>query len=87
MVRRLFPEYEQIFALRGWKMLASIDRVYVNARARHDLGWRPRYDFAHALDCLRAGQDPRSPLALGIGAKGYHAEPTGVYTPGSTSSG
>jgi nucleoside-diphosphate-sugar epimerase len=87
VVRRLFPEYEQIFALRGWKMLASIDRVYVNARARHDLGWRPRYDFAHALDCLRAGQDPRSPLALGIGAKGYHAEPTGVYTPGSTSSG
>jgi UDP-glucose 4-epimerase len=55
-------------------MFPTIDRVYVNARAREDLGWQPRYDFKHVVACLRAGQDPRSPLARAIGAKGYHAE-------------
>jgi UDP-glucose 4-epimerase len=80
VVRRLYPDYEEIYARRGWKMLPSLDRVYVNTRARRDLGWEPQYDFRHALDCLRSGQDPRSPLSLAIGAKGYHSEPTGVYT-------
>lgn len=80
MVRRLFPEQEAIYAARGWSMLASIERVYVNARARDELGWAPRYDFGHALGSLRGGKDPRSPLALTIGAQGYHAVATGVYT-------
>ncbi len=80
LVRQIYPDYEEVYARRGWKMLPSLDRVYVNDRARRDLGWEPRYDFRHALDCLRSGQDPRSPLALAIGAKGYHAQPTGVYT-------
>ena len=61
-------------------MFGHIDRVYVNERARRDLGWEPRYDFRRALDCLADGADPRSPLALSIGAKGYHAVSTGVYT-------
>ena len=73
VARRLFPEYEAIYAQRGWKMLPGIDRVYVNDRARSELGWRPRYDFSHALDRLQAGEDPRSPLARSVGAKGYHA--------------
>jgi nucleoside-diphosphate-sugar epimerase len=80
VVRRLFPDYDAIYAERGWSMFESLDRVYVNARARHDLGWAPRYDFRHALDRLAAGEDPRSPLAIAIGAKGYHAVDTGVYT-------
>ena len=78
--RRLFPDYETIYAERGWSMLPSIDRVYVNANARDDLGWTPRYDFASALDRLAAGEDPRSPLAVTVGAKGYHAVSTGPYT-------
>jgi UDP-glucose 4-epimerase len=80
VVRRLFPDYEAIYARRGWKMLPGIDRVYVNDRARNELGWRPRHDFRHALDRLRAGEDTRSPLALAVGAKGYHAVSTGPYT-------
>jgi nucleoside-diphosphate-sugar epimerase len=80
VVRRLFPGYEAIYAARGWRMLEGIDRVYDNARARRELGWEPRYDFGAALDRLAAGQDPRSALALAIGAKGYHAVPTGIYT-------
>jgi nucleoside-diphosphate-sugar epimerase len=80
VMRRLFPEYEAIYAERGWRMFGSIERVYVNERARRELGWAPRYDFGYALERLAAGEDPRSPLALAIGEKGYHAESTGVYT-------
>ncbi len=80
VVRRLFPDYEAEYARRGWRMFPSIGRVYVNARARAGLGWSPRYDFRAVLDALKAGQDPRSPLAQAIGAKGYHDKPTGVYT-------
>jgi nucleoside-diphosphate-sugar epimerase len=80
VVRRLFPGYEAVYAERGWTMLPTIERVYVNAHAREELGWSPAYDFAGALQALGAGQDPRSPLAVRVGAKGYHAKPTGVYT-------
>jgi nucleoside-diphosphate-sugar epimerase len=79
-VARIHPEYEAVYAQLGWKMLPSIDRVYVNARARRELGWAPRYDFMHALERLARNDDPRSELARTIGAKGYHAESTGVYT-------
>ena len=80
VVRRLFPDQEAEYARRGWAMFPAIDRVYVNARARAGLGWRPRYDFRYVLDQLKAGRDPRSPLAQAIGAKGYHAVSTGPYT-------
>lgn len=73
VVRRRVPAYEAEYARRGWKMFPSIDRVYVNERARKDLGWHPRYDFHYVLDCLRAGADPHSPLARAVGSKGYHA--------------
>ncbi len=79
-VRRLYPDFEEIFSVRGWRMFPAIERVYVNQRARRELGWTPRYDFRHALDLLANGQDPRSPLARSIGAKGYHEVSTGVYT-------
>ena len=80
VVRRLFPGFEEVYARLGWQMFPGIGRVYVNQRAREDLDWAPRYDFQHVLDALAAGQDFRSPLALAVGAKGYHAESTGVYT-------
>jgi UDP-glucose 4-epimerase len=80
VVERLFPDYREVYEPLGWSMLPSIGRVYVNARARAELGWAPRYDFRHALDLLRAGREPRSALATSIGAKGYHPETTGPYT-------
>jgi UDP-glucose 4-epimerase len=80
VVARRFPAYPEIYAARGWRMFDGIERVYVNARARHDLGWAPKHDFAYALERLAAGQEWRSELALSIGAKGYHAQPTGPYT-------
>lgn len=72
-LRRLFPEYEGLYAARGWRMFPGIDRVYVNQGARMELGWRPKYDFGHVLESLRAGTDFRSPLARAVGSKGYHA--------------
>jgi UDP-glucose 4-epimerase len=72
VVKRLFQDYEEEYARRGWKMFPAIDRVYVNERARSELGWRPQYDFARVLARLRAGDDPRSPLSRAIGKKGYH---------------
>jgi UDP-glucose 4-epimerase len=80
VVARLFPDYPEVYARLGWRMFPSIDRVYVNARARRELGWAPRFDFRAALDRLAAGEDPRSPLAVSVGAKGYHAATTGPYT-------
>jgi UDP-glucose 4-epimerase len=80
VVRRHFPDFDAIFAARGWRMFDSIERVYVNERARRELGWAPRWDFRRALDSVAAGREPRSDLALAIGAKGYHAESTGPYT-------
>jgi len=80
VVRRLFPDYEALYARLGWRMFPSIERVYDNARARRDLGWAPRYDFRYAIDRLARGEDPRSELAVTVGAKGYHAVSTGPYT-------
>jgi UDP-glucose 4-epimerase len=74
VVRRRLPAYAGEYARRGWTMFPAIERVYVNERARRELGWRPRYDFAAAVARLAAGEDPRSPLARAVGAKGYHAE-------------
>jgi nucleoside-diphosphate-sugar epimerase len=79
-VERLYPDYPEIYAARGWTMFPSVERVYVNERARRELGWAPRYDFRRALELLADNQDPRSALAKTIGAKGYHETSTGVYT-------
>jgi UDP-glucose 4-epimerase len=80
VVARHHPEYEQVYAERGWRMFDGIERVYVNQRARDELGWTPTYDFGYALQELAAGREPRSELARAVGAKGYHAATTGVYT-------
>ncbi|HZV04212.1 MAG TPA: NAD(P)-dependent oxidoreductase [Gemmataceae bacterium] len=72
VVRRRTPEYEEEYAHRGWRMFPRIDRIYVNERARRELDWQPKYDFRRIIECLRSGEDPRSPLARAVGSKGYH---------------
>jgi len=74
VLRERVPAFEAEYRRRGWKMFPRIDRVYVNDKARRDLGWNPKYDFAAALRRLAADKDPRSPLAREIGSKGYHDE-------------
>ncbi|NSL87686.1 NAD(P)-dependent oxidoreductase [Chitinophaga sp. Mgbs1] len=73
-VKQYVPGYEALYIARGWRMFADIDRVYVNERARRELGWLPKYDFATMLQRLQEGQGVKSPLAEQIGMKGYHAE-------------
>jgi nucleoside-diphosphate-sugar epimerase len=74
VVARHVPEYAAVYAARGWRMLPSLDRVYVSARAERDLGWRPKHDFRSVIARVAAGGDWRSALARRIGYKGYHAE-------------
>ena len=80
VVHRHFPRAHELYERLGWRMFPGIERVYVNAKAREELGWQPRHDFAGALERLAAGEDHRSELARVVGAKGYHAQPTGPYT-------
>src|SRR5262249_19810936 len=72
VVNNLFPDCARLYAASGWTLFPRIDRVYVNRLARDELGWAPRYDFAHVLSCLETGRDFRSPLARAVGRKGYH---------------
>jgi UDP-glucose 4-epimerase len=71
VVHRLFPECAEIYGARGWRLFPRIERVYDSRRAMAELTWNPKYDFRHALQCLRAGIDFRSPLAREVGSKGY----------------
>src|SRR5246500_688416 len=74
VIQRYVSDFVSEYAQRGWRMLPTIDRVYVNQKARADLGWNPKYDFRFLIEQLQAGNDTRSPLARLIGSKGYHAE-------------
>lgn len=73
VLKQRMPHYEAEYARRGWKMFPSLDRVYVNERARNELGWQPQYTFETILEQLKNDQDLLSPLARAVGAKGYHA--------------
>ncbi|HEY6352918.1 MAG TPA: hypothetical protein VIY30_00375, partial [Burkholderiaceae bacterium] len=86
VVRRRVPEYEAEYARRGWSMVPTIDRVYVNERARRELGWRPRHDFAAVIARLGSDDDFRSPLARVVGAKGYHRQAPCSLTSAPTAS-
>jgi UDP-glucose 4-epimerase len=73
IVARCVPGFVAEYARRGWTMFPGIDRVYVNQKARAELGWLPRHDFSAAIERLSQGQDFKSALAQAIGSKGYHS--------------
>lgn len=72
IVEQYFPEYRKVYEKNDWEMFQSIGRVYVNNKARKKLGWQPKYDFQHILNCVNQSEDYRSPLTLTISSKGYH---------------
>ena len=72
VVERLYPDYKKLY--KNWKMFPRIDRVYINEKARTELGWKPKYDFSHVLECLKQGKDFRSQLSINVGMKGYHSK-------------
>ena len=81
VIKKYYPDYEELYEKLGWKMFPTIGRVYANEKARKELGWQPKYDFGYILDCLREGRSFKSPLAEAINFKGYHGEAyqDGIY--------
>jgi UDP-glucose 4-epimerase len=80
VVDRRVRGWREVYDRLGWRMAPTIGRVYDNHRARADLGWQPRHDFAAVLERAARG-DIRSELARSIGIKGYHggAHGDGLY--------
>jgi nucleoside-diphosphate-sugar epimerase len=55
VIARKFPEAPGLYARKGWRLPAHIDRVYDPARAERLLGFRCRTDFAAILAALEEG--------------------------------
>lgn len=53
VIARHFPDAAPLYARRGWRLPASIGRVYDPGRAERVMGFRARTDFAAVLDALR----------------------------------
>ena len=49
LLARKVPALVAEFTRRGWKLPASIDRVYDSSRAIEELGWQPRHGFVEVL--------------------------------------
>lgn len=50
-----FPDAPALYARRGWRLPASIGRVYDATHAERTFGFRCETDFSAILDALRAG--------------------------------
>ena len=74
IIRQRFAKFEALYRRLCWRMFPSIDRVYVNKKARDELGWRPVYDSGRLIDQLDGGEKIGSELARQVGIKGYHGE-------------
>ena len=72
VVQQYFPDYDAIYEQRNWKMFPQLDRVYINQKARKELGWQPKFNFRYILDCLAENKPFVSDLSQKIGIKGYH---------------
>jgi nucleoside-diphosphate-sugar epimerase len=68
---RRVPLAAAVWNERGWRFPDRLDRVYVNASARRDLGWRPRFDLDTVAARVASGQPVRTPLSQLVGAKEY----------------
>jgi nucleoside-diphosphate-sugar epimerase len=71
---------------RGWRFPERLDRVYVNDRARRELGWRPRFDLNAIAARVANGEPVRTPLSQLVGAKEYPGSQyhLGVFQPADT---
>ncbi|MCF6226823.1 MAG: NAD(P)-dependent oxidoreductase [Xanthomonadales bacterium] len=76
VVTKYFPDFQKLYATNNWQMFPNIGRVYVNTKAKEELGWNPQYDFQHILNSLKSGNDYRSELTRLIQSKGYHEDIT-----------
>lgn len=65
VIARYFPDAANLYAARGWRLPAAIDRVYDANHAAQRLGWRARTDFAAVLNALSS--DGSLPIAHDAG--------------------
>ena len=56
VIARHFPEALVLYAARGWRLPASLGRVYDAGLAERELGFRAATDFAAVLAALKAGK-------------------------------
>jgi UDP-glucose 4-epimerase len=70
---RRVPLAAAVWAERGWRFPSRLDRVYVNARARRELGWRPRFDLHAIAQMVASDGTVRTPMARRVGSKEYVA--------------
>ncbi|ORW03020.1 dTDP-glucose 4,6-dehydratase [Mycobacterium lacus] len=68
---RRVPLAAAVWKELGWRFPDTLDRVYVNARARRDLGWRPRFDLHAIAARLASGESVHTPLSRLVGSKEY----------------
>ncbi|CAM4442799.1 Cholesterol dehydrogenase [Mycobacterium basiliense] len=68
---RRAPLAAAIWQELGWRFPDTVDRVYVNARARHHLGWRPRFDLDAIAARLASGESVHTPMSQLVGSKAY----------------
>jgi UDP-glucose 4-epimerase len=57
VIEQHFPDAPALYARRGWRLPASIGRVYDASRIERLLGFRCETDFARVLDALRKGDE------------------------------
>jgi len=74
VLQKNLPEYEMEYRRRNWEMFPALDRIYINQKARAELGWEPVFDFQHVLARLKADKSVLSSLAASLGKKGYHEQ-------------
>ena len=80
------PLAATVWKERGWRFPERLDRVYINDRARRELGWRPRFDLNAIAARVANGEPARTPLSQLVGAKEYPGSQyhLGVFQPADT---
>jgi nucleoside-diphosphate-sugar epimerase len=83
---RRAPLAAWVWREQGWRFPDRLDRVYVNARARLELGWHPRFDLQLIAARVAGGEPVQTPLSVVVGAKEYiHSSyHLGVFRPTDT---
>lgn len=80
VIQQARPQHARMLIEHGWRLPKRMDRVYDSSKAVRDLRWSPTYTFERAVEQAVQSLEWRSPLAVRVGKRGYHAIPTGVYT-------
>jgi UDP-glucose 4-epimerase len=68
---RRAPVAATVWAERGWRFPTRVDRVYVNARARRELDWRPRFDLNAIAQMVATDGTARTLMSREVGSKEY----------------